>query len=151
MSVLGRNAKDINVGVADLCLILGYLATPNRIGLIEAQIPEDKAFLFERDFPDAPYYPIKQGETSGGNLMKQGCQLRIYLNNIYNCPSILIPYLGVGVGKSVKRINKGRFVESIVKNYGFSFGENQSTSVIRNAVLARHPANIIDFDRGYNL
>jgi hypothetical protein len=151
MSVLGRNAKDINVGVADLCLILGYLATPNRIGLIEAQIPEDKAFLFERDFPDAPYYPIKQGETKNGNLMKQGCQLRIYFNNIDNCPQILIPYLGVGVGKSVKRINKGRFVERIVKNYGFAFGENQSITAIRTAVLARHPAHILDFDKGYNL
>jgi hypothetical protein len=38
-----------------------------------------------------------------------------------------------------------------VKKYGFAFGENQSTSAIRNAVLARHPANIIDFDKGYNL
>ena len=151
MSVLGRNAKDINIGVADFCLILGYLATPNRIGLIEAQIPEDKVFLFEREFPDAPYYPIKQGKTKGGNLMKQGCQLRIYFNNIDNCPQILLPYLGVGTGKSVKRINKGRFVERIVRNYGFAFGENQSASAIRNAVLARHPAHIIDFDKGYNL
>lgn len=151
MSVLGRNAKDIIVGVADLCLILGYLATPNRISLIEAQIPEDKAFLFERDFPDAPYYPIKQGKTKSGYAMKRGCQLRIYFNNIDNCPPILLPFLGVGVGKSVKRINKGRFVERIVKNYGFAFGENQSTASIRSALLNRHPAHIIDFDRGYNL
>jgi hypothetical protein len=42
-------------------------------------------------------------------------------------------------------------VERIVKNYGFEFGDNQSVSAIRNAVLAKHPAQIIDFDRGYNL
>lgn len=151
MSVLGRNAKDIDIGVADFCLILGYLATPNRIGLIEAQIPEDKVFLFERNFPDSPYYPIKQGETKSGNLMKQGCQLRVYFNNIDNCPPILLPYLGVGVGKSVKRINKGKFVERMVKIYGFAFGESQSATAIRAAVLTRHPAHIIDFDRGYRL
>jgi hypothetical protein len=151
MSVLGHNAKDIDVGVAELCLILGYLSSPNRIGLIEAQIPEDKVFLFEREFPNAPYYPIKQGKTVNGNIMKQGCQLRIYFNNIFNCPQILMPFLGVGVGKYVKRINKGKFVERIVKKYGFAFGENQIATTIRNSVLTIHPANIIDFDRGYHL
>lgn len=151
MGVLGRNAKDIDVGIAELCLILGYLTTPNRIGLIEAQIPEDKVFLFVRSFPDAPYYPIKQGETKNGNLMKQGCQLRIYFNNVDNCPQVLLPFLGVGTGKYVKRINKGKFVERIVKNYGFAFGENQSVATIRNAVLVMHPAKIIDFDKGYHL
>ena len=68
--------------------------------------------------------------------MKQGCQLRIYFNNIDNCPDVLIPFLGVGTHSYIKRINKGKFVEKITKNYGFSFGEHQDASEIRNAVLS---------------
>lgn len=151
MSILSKNAQDISLLNSELCLVLGYLASPGRIGLIEAQIPEDKAHVFLRDFPNAPYYPIKQGETTGGYIMKQGCQLRIYINNIDNCPSVLLPYLGVGTGKSVKRINKGKFVERIVKEYGFSFGFDQSILNIRNAVETAFPNNINEFEQGYNL
>jgi len=151
MSILTRNAKDITLSDSDLCLVLGYLASQSRVGCIEAQIPEDKVHIFLRDFPNAPYYPIKQGETSGGYIMKQGCQFRIYFNNIDNCPSVLLPYLGVGTGKYIKRINKGRFVERIVKNYGFVFGHDQSILAIRNAVVVAFPNNGLDFERGYNL
>ena len=49
MALLGRNALDINVSEEDFCLILGYLCSPNRVGLIEAQIPEEKGFKFEAD------------------------------------------------------------------------------------------------------
>ncbi len=151
MSLLSNRALDINVNESDFCLILGYLATPNRVGLIEAQIPEEKGFIFEREYPNAPYFPITQGSTTGGNLMKQGCQLRIYLNNIDNCPDVLIPFLGVGTGSYVKRINKGKFVERITKNYGFSFGDHQDANEIRNAVSRIHPNYISQFDIGFNL
>lgn len=151
MSLLSNKALDINVNEADFCLILGYLAAPNRVGLIEAQIPEEKGFIFEREYPNSPYFPITQGSTTGGNLMKQGCQLRIYFNNIDNCPDVLIPFLGVGTHSYIKRINKGKFVEKITKNYGFSFGEHQDASEIRNAVLRIHPNFISYFDRGYKL
>ena len=69
-------------------MILGYLAAPGRVGLIEAQIPEDKISEFERAFPGEPYYQITQGYTTGGNIMKQGCQFRIYFNNVTNCPEV---------------------------------------------------------------
>ena len=151
MSLLSNKALDINVNEADFCLILGYLAAPNRVGLIEAQIPEEKGFIFEREYPISPYFPITQGSTTGGNLMKQGCQLRIYFNNIDNCPDVLIPFLGVGTHSYIKRINKGKFVEKITKNYGFSFGEHQDASEIRNAVLRIHPNFISYFDGGYKL
>jgi hypothetical protein len=151
MSILAGNAKDIVLDAANLCLVLGYMASPNRVGYIEAQIPEDTVHVFLREFPNAPYYMIKQGETTGGNVMKQGCQLRIYFNNVDNCPPILAPYLGVGTGKFVKRINKGRFVESVVKNYGFAFGTAQSEVAIRAAVGLAFPRNINDFEAGYRL
>lgn len=151
MALLGSRASDINVSTADLCLILGYMCTPGRVGLIEAQIPEEKAFIFEREFPGEPYYPIKQGKTTGGNMMKQGCQLRIYFSNTKNCPTVLLPHLKVGVSRYVKRINRGKFIERIVKNYGFCFGEYQNVTTIRTVVARLHPANLADFDRGYNL
>lgn len=151
MPLLGNRASDIVVPTEDFCLILGYLSTPGRVGLIEAQIPEEKAFMFDREFPGEPYYPITQGETTGGNTMKQGCQLRIYFNNIKNCPAVLLPHLKAGVGRYVRRINRGKFIERIVKNYGFCFGEYQNIADIRAAVLRYHPDNVADFDRGYNL
>jgi hypothetical protein len=151
MSILAKNALDIVLNDADLCVVLGYMASPDRVGYIEAQIPEDKVHVFLREFPNAPYYPIKQGETTGGNVMKQGCQLRIYFNNVDNCPPFLTPYLGVGTGKFVKRINKGRFVERIVKNYGFSFGATQSEAAIRAAVGSAFPRNMSDFEAGHRL
>ena len=151
MTLLGPRALDINVSTADFCLILGYLCSPGRIGLIEAQIPEEKAFMFEREFPGQEFYPITQGETSGGNAMKQGHQLRIYFNNIDNCPAVLLPFLGEGNSNYIKRINKGKFVEKIVKNYGFCFGYHQDATIIRMAVAKLHPDNLVDFDTGYNL
>ncbi len=151
MPLLGSRALDIAVSTADFCLILGYMCTPGRVGLIEAQIPEEKGFIFEREFPGEPYFPITQGETTGGNVMKQGCQLRIYFSNITNCPDVLKPHLREGVGAYVRRINRGRFIEKIVKTYGFSFGKHQNVTAIRTIVAKLHPANVADFDRGYSL
>lgn len=152
MALLSGRALDINVSEDDFCLILGYLASPDRIGLIEAQIPEEKSFIFEREFPGAPYFPIKQGMTTGGNLMKQGCQLRIYFNNIDNCPKVLLPFLGVGVGRHVKRINKGKFVEKVVKHYGFRFGpQQQNARAVRQAIVKHHPTKTHLFDQGLQL
>ena len=151
MSLLGSRASDIVVSTPDLCLILGYMCTPGRVGLIEAQIPEEKGFMFEREFPGEPYFPITQGETTSGNLMKQGCQLRIYFSNVRNCPAVLAPHLKAGVGSYVKRINRGKFIERIVKRYGFCFGKHQNVAAIRATVARLHPENVVDFDRGYNL
>ncbi len=87
--------------------------------MIEAQIPEEKAFIFEREFPDEPYYSITQGETTGSNLMKQGCQLLIYFFNTNDCPKVLCSYLKAGIDRYIRRINRGKFVERIVKNMDF--------------------------------
>ena len=151
MGILGDRALDINVSEKDLCLILGYLATPGRVGFIEAQIPEEKVGLFNKAYPNQEYYPITQGETSNGNVMKQGMQFRIYFNNINNCPPILRSFLGEGNGTYVKRINKGKFIEKIIEKYGFCFGHVQDEKVIRKQVLRYHPQYIDFFDEGYNL
>jgi len=46
MSILVKNMKDIILNDADLHLVLGYMATPNYVGYIEAQIPEDRVHVF---------------------------------------------------------------------------------------------------------
>ena len=73
MALLGPRALDIEVSTADFCLILGYLCSPGRIGLIEAQIPEEKASAFESEFPGKEYYPITKGITTGGDQQRQIC------------------------------------------------------------------------------
>lgn len=151
MGILGSRALDIDVCDEDLCTILGYLLSPGRVGLIEAQIPEDRIGEFRREYPGQVYYPITQGYTSGGNTMKQGCQFRIYFNNISNCPPVLKGFLGQGTGNYVKRINKGKFIEKIIENYGFRFGEIQDVNMIRNNVINKFPKHIAAFEAGYNL
>lgn len=151
MGILGPRALDINVSDRDFCYILGYLATPGRVGFIEAQIPEDRVWEFQRAYPGQEYYPITQGETSGGNIMKQGCQFRIYFDRINNCPKELVPFLGKGNTGYVMRINKGAFIEKIVENYGFCFGHVQNPVRIRSQIQTRHPMHLADFDAGYNI
>lgn len=56
MTILGPRSTDIVVSERELCLILGYLASPGRIGLIEAQISEDRSTEFERAYPGVNYY-----------------------------------------------------------------------------------------------
>lgn len=151
MGILGGRALDIDVSERDLCLILGYLATPGRVGFIEAQIPEEKVSLFKKAYPNQECYPITQGKTSSGNIMKQGMQFRIYFNDIQNCPPVLLPFIGEGNDTYVKRINKGKFIEKIIENYGFRFGHSQDGKLIREQALKYHPQYIDFFDEGYSL
>ena len=151
MGILGSKALDIDVTEEDFCIILGYLAAPGRVGFIEAQIPEDRVLEFINCYPNQEYYSITQGETSSGNKMKQGCQFRIYFNNIRNCPAVLIPYIGEGNTAYCKRINKGRFIEKIVECYGFQFGHYQDIAKIREKVQISHPKYIDRFDYGLSL
>ena len=49
--VLTSRALDISASEEELCFILGYLATPNRIKYIEAQVPYGKETKFENAYP----------------------------------------------------------------------------------------------------
>lgn len=149
MGILGARALDINMTDEQLCEVLGYLATPGRIGYIEAQIPEDRAWEFESEYPGQAYYPIVQGYTTGGNIMKQGCQFRIYFNNIENYPPVLGDKFGQGTGAYVARINKGAFIEKIILKYGFQFGHIQNPDLIHQKVIYYFPQYDEAFRRGY--
>jgi hypothetical protein len=64
MSILARNVKNITLSNSDLCVVLRYLTSRDRIGYIEVQIHKDKVHIFLRNFPNAPYCSIRQDETS---------------------------------------------------------------------------------------
>lgn len=144
--VLTSRALDISTTEAELCYILGYLATPNRIKYIEAQVPYGKETIFENAYPGQHYDEMKI--TSD----KQSFQFRIILNYNGNCPEILKNALTSGGGAFYNNcISRGRFIERIINEYGFEFFNQPNVSVIRNSVARRHPGYIQDFDNGYNV
>ncbi len=144
--VLTNRALDIATSEAELCFILGYLATPNRIKYIEAQVPYGKESMFENAYPGQNYDEMKI--TSD----KQSFQFRIILNYNGNCPSALAAALTSGGGAFYNNcISRGRFIEKIINEYGFEFFNAPNEAVIRNLVARRHPGYIQEFDDGYNV
>lgn len=144
--VLTNRALDIATSEAELCFILGYLATPNRIKYIEAQVPYGKETMFENAYPGQDYDEMKI--TSD----KQSFQFRIILNYNGNCPSALAAALTSGGGAFYNNcISRGRFIEKIINEYGFEFFNAPNEAVIRNLVARRHPRYIQEFDDGYNV
>ena len=154
MSTLGGRAGDIIFSNNnDFFEVIGYLASPRRVGFFEAEVPSNgREKAFEKKYPGQSYRQITQGVTSGGNPMKYGVQYRIYLNSIENCPQTLKSHLRDGRDYAA-RINKSEFVEKLVEKYGFKFGYGvvQDSAHIRAIVSANYPLYLADFDRGYNL
>lgn len=134
----------------ELFEVVGYLAKPGRLASIWAEIPSDyREADFKRLFPGQPYMPITMTTTPSGQPSKFSPQLRINLANITNCPAILKPAIGVGLGTSiVGRINKSKFVVQLVHFFGFQFGDMQDVSAIRNKVAEYGYTKA--FDRGFN-
>lgn len=144
--VLTNRAKDIITSEEELCFILGYLATPERIKYIEAQVPYGKETMFENAYPGQNYDKMKW--TSD----KQSFQFRIILRYNGNCPSALAKALTNGGGASNNNcISRGRFIEKIINEYGFEFFNAPNGMVIRNQVVRRHPGCVQYFDDGYSV
>ena len=144
--VLTSRALDITTSEQELCYILGYLATPNRIKYIEAQVPYGKESKFINAYPGQNYDEMKQ--TSD----KQSFQFRIILNYNGSCPLELEKVLTSGGGPYYKNcISRGRFIEKIINEYGFEFFNAPNGILIRNTVARKHPQYIKDFDDGYNV
>lgn len=130
--------------------VVGYLAKPGRIVDIWAEIPNDhREADFKRLFPRQPYLPITMTTTSGGLPSKFSPQFRINLGDKSNCPEILKPAIGKGLGKAiVGRINKSKFVVQLVHYFGFQFGATQDVSAIKKIVTGYGYTEA--FNRGYN-
>lgn len=144
--VLTSRAMDINTTDEELCYILGYLATPNRIKYIEAQVPYGKEQAFCLAYPGQHYDEMKI--TSD----KQSYQFRIILNYNGNCPELLKQALTTGGGAFKNNcISRGRFVEKIINEYGFRFFDIPDANLIRDNVKIKHLKYIDAFDEGYNI
>mgnify|MGYP006935962054 CR=1 FL=1 len=150
-SFIGARSGFIDFNSDDeLFEVVGYLAKPGRLASIWAEIPSDyREVDFKRLFPGHPYLPITMTTTPSGQPSKFSPQLRINLANITNCPAILKPAIGMGLGNSiVGRINKSKFVVQLVHFFGFQFGDMQDVSAIRNKVAEYGYTKA--FDRGFN-
>lgn len=150
-SLLGPRAQTIIVpNEAKMFEIVGYIARPGRVGSFEAEVPADgRDDVFEELFPGQTYRPIAMGDTPSGMPNKLSSQFRINFSNLRNCPDILRNNMGAGNGGCVGRINKSKFVLTLVEKYGFRFGDTQNVSEIRK--IAERKGYIEDFERGYSL
>lgn len=147
MGLFSGHAKNIEYNsLEEFFEAVGYLATPNRIDSIEAQVPKHKENLFKKELPGQNFYPITEGETTSGDRMKYSIQLRIYLKSTRNAPEVIRNSIVKG-----NRINRGLFIELLLKEFGFSVGQNQNSKSIRQKVASKFPNYINDFDRGYHL
>ena len=150
-SFIGDRSGYINFNSDDeLFEVIGYLAKPGRLAGIWAEIPNDyREADFKRLFPGQPYLPITMTTTSGGLPSKFSPQFRINLGDMTNCPAILKPAIGKGLGKAiVGRINRSKFVVQLVHYFGFQFGDTQNVSAIKNIVAGYGYTKA--FNRGYN-
>lgn len=135
-SLLGPRSQGIDVDSEyEMFILVGYMAKPNRISSIEAEVPKDgRDLTFEKMFPGQKYRPIELGNTPSGMPNKLSPQFRINFVNLDNCPAKLKANMGKGNAGCAGRINKSKFVLELVMNYGFTFGEHQDIEFIkRNA------------------
>lgn len=134
----------------ELFEVVGYLAKPGRLASIWAEIPNDgREADFKRMFPGQTYMPITNTTTSGGLASKFAPQFRINLSDKSNCPDILHPAIGKGLGAAVVgRINKSKFVVQLVHFFGFQFGNKQDVTRIKNIVS--NLGYMDAFNRGFN-
>ena len=150
-SFIGERSGSIDFKSDDeLFEVVGYLAKPGRLAGIWAEIPnDDREADFKRLFPGQPYMPITMNITPSGRPSKFSPQFRINLGDMTNCPAILKPAIGKGLGKAiVGRINKSKFVVQLVHYFGFQFGDTQNVSTIKNIVTGYGYTKA--FNRGYN-
>lgn len=129
--------------IEDKLEAIGYLAVPGVIGSIEATVPKGKAEQFREEYKNSysEEYPYEAD--------KYGRQFRIYLNDTEGCPEFLRDHLD---GRFGNRINNTKFIDELVKEYGFKFTKNpQNTEDIRKIVFKKHKVSDLDaFRKGFN-
>ena len=130
--------------------VIGYIAAPGRVKSFEAEVPKDgRDKIFEEHFSGQVYRPIELGYTPSGMPNKVAPQFRINFLNTDNCPEPLKSCLRAGNSSCVARINRSRFVLTLVQHYGFQFGEYQDIEKIR--AIATSKGYLDDFNKGYQL
>lgn len=149
--LLGPRSETIYVkNDSQMFELVGYIAAPGRVKSFEAEVPRDgRDKIFEEHFPGQTYRPIELGYTPSGMPNKVAPQFRINFLNTDNCPDVLKPCLRAGNSSCVARINRSRFVLTLVQHYGFQFGDYQDIERIRNIAISK--GHLDDFNNGYQL
>ncbi len=126
-SIFGNVAEDICFkDTIDLCYALGYILRNNK--KFDAEIPVDSSIVQQI----RPNYPIQNGYTSGGNLMKRAPQLRIYFHSTVNMPSSLKERLQQD---DKMRITGSLFVEACL-HLDFIHGKIQDEGLIKEVIAS---------------
>lgn len=145
--LLGRRSEDIAFSSEEAFYeAIGYLAKPGRIAFYQAELPEDREKQFKTLFPGQDYKVIKTSYGKSGMTTKQGCQFRINLADISNCPESLLRHISEKNGNWAGRINRSKFALRLVHKNGFSFGHFQNVDIIKSKVPSRY---IDAFNKGY--
>lgn len=149
--LLGPRSETIYVkNDSQMFELVGYIAAPGRVKSFEAEVPKDgRDKIFEEHFPGQIYRPIELGYTPSGMPNKVAPQFRINFMNTDNCPEALKTCLRAGNSSCVARINRSRFVLTLVQHYGFQFGDYQNIETIRNIAVSK--GHLDDFNKGYEL
>lgn len=69
-------------------------------------------------------YPITDGITRGGNPMKYGRELRIYIKDMTNCPLFFKSYCVSGTPSYSARLGGNDAIEAIMQLGNFTIGSN---------------------------
>lgn len=120
-SIFGHRAEDIEFDNPErIFYCLGFIV--NHCRRFEFEIPEERTQTYGS-------YPIANGLTSGGYVMKQTNQYRIYFNELNNMPPELCSRLQ---NDNNKRITGSRFIEACYY-LGFVAGSYQdSRNILMN-------------------
>ena len=146
--LLGKRSGDIVFSSEEAFYeVVGYLAKPGRIAFYQAELTEDKESQFNQLFPNQDYKVIKSNYGANGMPTKQGCQFRINLASIVNCPDSLLKHISEKNGNWAGRINRSKFALRLVQYNGFRFGHTQNVEEIRERVPQKY---IEAFNRGYS-
>ena len=146
--LLGKKSGDILFPTdEDFYESIGYLTKPGRIAFYQAEIPEDRESQFKKLFPDQEYKVIKTSYGADGRITKQGCQIRINLSSIENCPECLLNHINVKENSWAGRINRSKFVLRLVQYNGFCFGHHQDYDKIYMLVPDKYKSA---FEKGFN-
>ena len=145
--LLGRRSEDIAFASEEVFFeTVGYLAKPGRIAFYQAELPEDREKQFQVLFPGQEYKVIKASYGKTGMTTKQGCQFRINLADISNCPDVLLKHISEKNGTWAGRINRSKFALRLVQYNGFMFGHKQDVDLIKSKVPDKY---LESFNKGY--
>ena len=126
-------------------IAIGFLAIPNVIQAISAQVPANLEERFRTEFEGLYSEPYPYVTKAGSKYI---WQFRIQLNDTDGCPEAIKELLDDRYGT---RINNNSFITELVTKYGFSFqnGE-QNVERIRHCVAGVHGQRYLKyFDQGY--